>query len=231
MTKVIDVYAEHGVNFDKSSKQLFSWKFIDKPALEKELEKVVNKDSRVLDAACGSGRIVELIQSYGVQDDCIVGIDSSSTLLDIAKDKYPSVHYILGDIVHHTDFGMKFNVVTCVHVLAELDLNQLAEAFKNFYDSLEVGGTLLYIVGHPIRYNNLDEYTSRGWREQKTPWGAIIKHYNKTIEDYIDATIKAGFTISAIREPAASDEGKQDSGQYDSYVSKPSRLLVVATKR
>ena len=232
MKKVIDIYKDHADDFNKSSRELFSWKFIDKSALIEVLGDCgITSSTQILDLACGSGRVIDVLHEQGVGIANITGIDTSKTLLKSAKEKYTSARFINADITAHDKFEDVFDIATAVHVFAEFDTKTLARTFKNIYKALKPGGKLIYIVGHPLRYVGIHDYFNRARRKQKTPWGAVIDHSHKTIEDYLTATLSAGFSIGCFIEPIVIQDGERiNKEKYKEYTKTPSRLVIVAVK-
>ncbi len=97
------------------SAQLYDqlYQFKDYAVASAELHKVVQayrSDARtLLDVACSTGRHVENLQEhYDVQ-----GLDINPDLLEVARQRCPSVSFHEGDMMAF-DLGTKFDVVTCL---------------------------------------------------------------------------------------------------------------------
>lgn len=79
---------------------------------DKVIEKIldncgIDKDVCVLDVACGTG---VLFPDYIKRGAVVTGIDISPEMVKIAKEKFPHINVICGD-VEETDFNEKFDVV------------------------------------------------------------------------------------------------------------------------
>ena len=79
---------------------------------DKVIEKIldncgIDKDVCVLDVACGTG---VLFPDYIKREAVVTGIDISPEMVKIAKEKFPNVNVICGD-VEETDFNEKFDTV------------------------------------------------------------------------------------------------------------------------
>ena len=79
---------------------------------DKVIEKIldncgIDKDVCVLDVACGTG---VLFPDYIKREAVVTGIDISPEMVKIAKEKFPNVNVICGD-VEETDFNEKFDAV------------------------------------------------------------------------------------------------------------------------
>ncbi len=85
-------------------------------------------------------------------------------------------------------------------------------------------------MGHPFRYSEKDTYNNNYWHKQITPWGKEVSHYHKTISDYINTFIKAGYKIEEVIEPKVSELGKEDMAKFNDYNRGASRLILVCRK-
>ena len=74
---------------------------------------------RVLDVACGTGRVTALLVTEGFAE--VVGSDVSPAMLEIAKRRLPQVAFVQGDATHLTFDDNSFDAVTCIGLLMHLD--------------------------------------------------------------------------------------------------------------
>ena len=105
---------------------------------------------------------------------------------------------------------------------------------RNIFATLKTKGTFFIIVGHPLRVNNGDiaKYLERGWRSVSLPWGMKVDLYHKTISDYIDASVKAGFHISFVEETVLPDKLKKNNPKaYENYNSYGAINLVLLLQK
>lgn len=217
---------------DFASSEAFSWKFIERPALNKHLSSLLKQNPSTLDLGCGGGRTTSYLLSKGVEKENIVGVDLNEKMISIARKKLPEVEFICRDISELEFKSKKFDLIVSSMVFHYLDDAELRKVLRNCHRWLKEGGVLFCIITHPVRmvHGNLEEYFSRGWKKQKTPWGTEIPHYRRTVSDYINNTIEANFEIKAVGEPEVSTEGKEFPEEYDKYTSFPARLLIKAVK-
>ncbi len=77
------------------------------------IEPYLNKSSSILDLACGSGTFAILLKLKGYD---VEGMDLSSSIIDIAKEKakmnHLSIPFHVGDMTQF-DFQKKYDVITC----------------------------------------------------------------------------------------------------------------------
>ena len=89
------------------------------------------RHGRVLDVACGTGRVTALLVNEGFAD--VAGTDFSCAMMDVAKRRLPQVEFFQGDATHLPVDDDSFDGVTCIGLLMHLDtrkrvavLNELA---------------------------------------------------------------------------------------------------------
>lgn len=121
-------------------------KFVEKPAMSKLLPDLRNK--RVLLLGCGTGEESQLLAEYGAAD--MVGIDLSQESVRLAKESYPNITFVVGDM-HQLDFDdNSFDFVyssLTIHYSSQPDV-----VYKEIFRILKPGGTLQFSVGHPVRW-------------------------------------------------------------------------------
>ncbi len=227
-----DIYKDQATKYANFATESFSWKFIEKPAFNKYINPLLKQDFKALDVGCGDGRIIQYLIANGVKESNIMGVDSSEELLSITRKKLPEVKVIHSDINNPKLSFEELDLITSSMVFFYLDQKQLEKVLTSFHRWLKKDGILFYIVAHPVRFvhKNLGEYFDRKWANQETPWGTKILHFRRTVGDYINATINAGFTIKIVNEPEVLKEGKKNPKDYKKYTSFPSRLVVMAVK-
>ncbi|GAG26732.1 unnamed protein product, partial [marine sediment metagenome] len=74
-----------------SSTRAYNWKDLG------YLKKFCSNGDKVLDLGCGSGRLISLLKEKQIK---YTGIDSSSDLIKIAKEKYPNFNFQLGNALN-----------------------------------------------------------------------------------------------------------------------------------
>lgn len=223
---------KQAVKYAQFANESFSWNFLEKPAIEKNLGPLVNSHKRVLDAGCGTGRSTRLLIDLGFAKEKIIASDISPSMLEIARKEVQGVNFIESNLAN-LDFGNNtFDIVLSNMVLHYLDNETLRNVVEKFYRWLDKGGILLFITVHPFRFpENYSQYFDNNVKKEKTPWGTIIDYYPKKISDYVNAVIKSGFEILSLDEPQPPRESKEVNLQsFQKYSSIPTRLIVKARK-
>jgi SAM-dependent methyltransferase len=107
-----------------------------------ELIELLEKESRrrffstVCDAACGTGLLLKRLAGGG---RTVCGYDSSSAMIDRARERLPGVPFSEGDLREEPPFGGPFELVTCVYdslnyLLTENDLVAALAMFRRIID-------------------------------------------------------------------------------------------------
>ena len=102
----------------------------------------INKGDAVLDVACGTGVVTNEIQKKIGKSGYVIGVDTSSTAIKIAKKwngKKSNVDFVNTD-AEKFNFSKKFDVVTCQYALFFFPNAQ--KALKNMKNSLKKSGNI-----------------------------------------------------------------------------------------
>jgi ubiquinone/menaquinone biosynthesis C-methylase UbiE len=159
-----------------------SWE--DRHAEPAELERLrafsrhfrLRPGERVLDAGCGSGRLVPVICEMIGPDGSLVELDFAPGMIGINRSKRHrgNVTFVLGD-VHALPFPDKdFDKVIALALLPHLD--DKAAALKEFHRVLKPGGLL--IIAHQMGREALDRLhgqSSEAINRDMLPGGQVLK--------------------------------------------------------
>ena len=211
----------------------YSWKFIERPSLERHLKPVLKNSFRALDAGCGTGRTLKLLLDLGLQEKNLIGVDVSPEMLRLARESFPDTRLIQADLANLRLPPKSLDLVVSdmvFHYLSGEDFKRTIESTSKW---LVRGGYLLFIVVHPLRFaSNYMAYFSDEPGIEKTPWGTKIEYYPKRFSDYIDTVLDSGFVLLRVEEPAPrGKEAQENKKEYKKYSSAPTRLLIKATKK
>lgn len=211
----------------------FSWRYLEKPLIDKLFSKYLKKTTKILDAGCGTGRLLSYLTKSKVQPKNIVGVDFSPQMLSIAKENNPTVKVVESDLslFKSTD---KFDLIICTHVMHYLDKVGYRKTLDNFYKLLATDGKLFIVLTHPFRTVRRDtsQYFKRDWIVDSTPWGTTSPLFLRPVSDIVNGIIESGFAIQSLEEASLPKSAqKVDPENYQKYSLCPSRIAILATKK
>ncbi len=131
----------------------------------------IKKASTVLDLACGTGAVTKKIRDKIRDSGYVVGIDTSTTAIKIAKkwnENKVNVNFVNVD-AEKFSFSKKFDVITCQYALFFFPNAQ--KALKNMRNSLKKSGKIGISV--------------HGKKENVPFFSSILDSVTKFIPDYI----------------------------------------------
>jgi ubiquinone/menaquinone biosynthesis C-methylase UbiE len=160
-----------------------------------------------LDLGCGEGRFA---RALGADGHCVVGVDVSPELVELARAADPGGTYIVGDADALPfedgafDVVVAFNVLSCVSDAGRA----IAEAAR----VLAPGGRLCLSIVHPIYTAGrredgawvIDDYDTEHLHTERVRRGEAeltFANVHRPLGAYLDALERAGFLIEAVREP------------------------------
>ena len=129
------VYNEFGWNYypEIFGQQLLKWL---------EQQEISVKTS--MDLACGTGILCEILHNRGIE---AAGMDFSSGMIDIARQRNPEIPYDVADMITYRP-EKQFDLVTCTgdavnHIS---DLADVERIFRNVYAYLAPGGYFVFDI-------------------------------------------------------------------------------------
>ena len=148
---------------------------------------------RVLDAGCGSGRLIELLKQRGA---LCQGIDASTTFVKKARTR--GLDVIGGSIDNMLQFeDGSFDAVVSNYVINHLPQEAQAEAFKEQSRVLEEDGVFVFTCMHP----RLIDHNEGNRVLTVTPIGEEFTLFLNDQEELGDMLNKAGFTDVRFEDP------------------------------
>lgn len=147
----------------------------------------------VLELGCGTGKNTTWLQN---KTSSLVAVDFSDGMLQKAKEKIdsPLVIFQQADITKPWDFvAAKFDLVTCSLILEHIE--DLSFIFSEAAKVLNSGGYFYVCELHPFK-----QYTGSKARFETTEGLQVLQCFTHHLSDYIEAALKAGFTISDLQE-------------------------------
>jgi SAM-dependent methyltransferase len=189
---------------------------------------------RTIDLACGEGRLARDLAARGY---AVAGIDSSPTLVELAREADSDGEYVLGDAAALPFEDGSFDLVVAYNALMEVD--DLAGAVCEAARVLEPGGRFCASIVHPLAY--VGRFESREpdapfvfeWpyferretheRFERDDLGMTFHSHVRPLEDYTRALEDAGFLLDALHETA-------DPGGDERWMRVPNFLYLRAVK-
>lgn len=140
--------------------------------------KYLNDNMRVLEVACGTGRLSNEIAKHVKE---YVGLDYSEYMLDIAKEKNKNIKYIWGDMrkLEKEKLGT-FDIIICgFNSLQHLETDNDVENFlKSCYNILNYNGLLIIDIFNPdMRFLNKTETKEFRYSFYSVYYKAVIDLY------------------------------------------------------
>ena len=193
--------------------------FMEESAVRPLLEAVPLEGKTVLDAGCGVGRYLEVLQQN--QSPMIVGIDFIWNMIDKARKKInldSSVYLHVGQLECLPFRDEKFDFVLCTLVLGHI--LELESAVTELVRVLRKNGTMIISSFHPygqlLRWVRSFQVTQSSKRDH---WFAV-KYYRHLHSDYFRAFQSSQLEVVQMLEPVIDETIKpfyEHAGRLDLY--------------
>lgn len=233
-----------------------SHRFVEKPMMRSMIPNLNEK--KVLMLGCGTGEESVLLEGFGALPKNIIGIDLSNNSIKIAKETYPNIEFVVGDMNNLPFDNGSFDFVyssLAVHYSATPE-----KIYKEVYRVLKENGLFLFSIGHPLRWaseeKDIDGETFRiigcsksddakkiygkyHTFEKHTFSSFSWQHDGEVLEFYVGAPSmhfkllrKANFEILDFTESKCIEEAKAvDINYYTKNVEIPQFMAFLAKKR
>lgn len=183
---------------------------------------------KVLDAGCGNGRLSACFASTIEY----VGVDNSSALINIAKQKYPSGTFRLIDSLEHLDFADGFfDKVYCLAVFHHIpSANMRMDVLKELSRVLKNGGKLFLTVwdltdrsdfANLVRQSksdiNADQFDENDLLVPfSSPNGKVWRYVHQFSETELTSLLtKSGFVIDSVSHTHRGKKAGQGNLQFN----------------
>jgi len=183
------------------------------------------RNQSVLDAGCGTGRYCQLLAKKGAK---VVGIDSSSKMLERAKGKITAdceFELHLGRIENTGFPDNSFNVVVCALTVGHIV--ELKPTIREISRIIRSKGRLIISDMHPYWFVSGYDYVKfldRTGQEYRIP------EYAHLFEEYWDLFRKFKFRVKDVKEPTIDDKLIESFPGLRKYRDMPLALILKAEK-
>lgn len=128
-------YSDIAGDFDRTRKK-YLWPELSKLASE------IKNGSKVLDAGCGNGRLLEALQGKNIS---YFGFDGSKELISLAKQNYPGEKFLVADILDNLFLQNNFyDKIFCIAVIPHIPgRNKRVEVLQSLHKKLAPGGEMI----------------------------------------------------------------------------------------
>jgi 2-polyprenyl-3-methyl-5-hydroxy-6-metoxy-1,4-benzoquinol methylase len=159
---------------------------------------------RALDAGCGEGYLARILAAGGAR---VTGADVAENLLALARARDPdcAIAWRLGDLSQPApDLESQFDLATSHFVIN--DVPDHRGFLRTVAAALKPGGRYIFSMNSPYSFvvrGHIKDYFSgeemlpyRGMAEE----GMKVYFFQRTLEEYVDACLNAGFTLCGLRD-------------------------------
>jgi len=151
----------------------------EKPYLDQAMS-YLKSGAKVLDLGCGTGEpIGQYFLNNGFQ---VTGVDVSTKMLEIAKNRCSEIKFILGDM-RSLNLNEKFDCIIAWHSYFHLSQDEQRAMFKTFSAHLHPGSILLFTTGP----ESGEVWSNNG--------GENLYHASLSPDEYKKLLIRHGFKL------------------------------------
>jgi ubiquinone/menaquinone biosynthesis C-methylase UbiE len=186
----------------------------------------IGPGTQLLDVGCGDGLDLAHYSRLGAE---VKGIDASSEMLAIARKRLPGVELHCGDFSSMPFADESFDMVVSKYALQIAP--DMRRVFEEMHRVLKPGGTLCFLVTHPLRQYLERKDTACDYFAQTIVDSVIlnatvvVKEPTHTLNEYFSAWFLARFDVRVCEEHWDAAAEQIGSSKYPGY------LIVKAVKR
>jgi 2-polyprenyl-3-methyl-5-hydroxy-6-metoxy-1,4-benzoquinol methylase len=158
-------FGEDDQSASLTSEEVFRIREIKKQV--SKITKSTSQNHQILDFGCGRGWIANNLKDFGV----VTGIDLSPKAVAKAKQQYPDVNFLsgdLGDDFFRQSLEEKFDVVVSSEVIEHLDEQKIF--MVNIKKALKPGGMLVLTTPNGNFYNHYFDKSRSHWGQPVENW-------------------------------------------------------------
>jgi SAM-dependent methyltransferase len=137
---IVDLYERNALRWDHARR---SGRFLERSWLDRMCSTIPSASS-ILDIGCGGG---EPVAQYLIQCGFhLTGIDTSSTMVDLSRDRFPQHEWIVGDM-REMSIGREFRALVAWDSFFHLSHDHQRRMFSIFKQHAAPGAALLFTGG------------------------------------------------------------------------------------
>jgi len=136
----------------------------------KPLADYVQNGERVLDVACGSGRLYQLFEKKQVR---YTGVDYSKELIKIAKEEYPKAQFFVRDMKKLKFPEKSFDTIFCIAAFQHIPTEEFRmQTLLEMRKVLKPGGKIIFLNWNLFSTWAADKYKKFAFESQEfmIPW-------------------------------------------------------------
>ena len=211
--------------------------FAESRAVRPLLESCSLADKVILDAGCGTGRYLQIIESY--RPRMLAAFDFSPKMLEKAGPKMNgriSVHLHVANVESLPYKPSTFDFILCTLVLGHVQ--NLSSAISQLSAVLKPGGSLVASMFHPfgrlLGWQRTFQIVNKLDNQRKT---FAAKYYKHLFSEYFNAFSSSGLEITRMYEPTLDETLRsfyEKAGRldlYEKYLGYPLLLIFELRKR
>jgi SAM-dependent methyltransferase len=190
----------------------------------------------IMDAGCGHGYLSRLLAERGAR---MVGIEPATvpfrSATRLEADRPQGIRYVQRDLSRLGDVGGPFDAVVANMVFPSIP-DWLA-ALANCVASLDLGGTLVYSLHHPVWVpGRFETWAEKGcvevcqYLDEHVQTGVVVApNYHRPLASYLNETIRLGCDIVEVVEPKLQpDQIERDDQEI---LTRIPNFIVIAARR
>jgi len=209
--------------------------FLEKPAMKKLLPDLAGMD--VLCVGCGTGEECMELKAAGASN--IVGIDTASKMIEVARKGFPEIEFLTMDMEN-----MDFDPGSFDFVYSSLALHYVkhpGKALESIFEVLRPGGMFLFSTHHPaFQLWRIQEAKSREarrsyfsvYRVDDLWFGDFeVSFYHRPFDSIFNSIIATGFELCEFHEPQPLEAMKTADPKYYGICSVMPPFMIFLLKR
>lgn len=121
--------------------------------IENQFEEKGLKAELILELACGTGSLTKLLCDKGYD---VIGLDYSSDMLEVAREKCPETLFINQDMTEFELYGTVDAIICCLDSINYItDKRKLLKMFKLVKNYLNHGGLFIFDINSEYKLKNI----------------------------------------------------------------------------